>query len=356
MKKTLILLSSLLFLTNCSKDDNNTTPEPDSGMYFPPVSGINWETTSPSELGWNETALQPLKDYLAEKNTKSFIILVNGRIVVEEYFDGQTAADTWEWNSAGKTLVGTTTGLAQEDGFLNIDAQVSDYLGEGWTNMTLEKEDLITPWHLLTMTSGIDDTKQLVVKDNLTYLADAGTRWAYGNVFQKLIDVVAEAGNQEFEAYFNTRLKNRIGMDGFWNYGAIFTIYHSTARSMARFGLLALNNGNWDGDQVVNESFFIDSHNTSQDINTSYGYFWWLNGKSVFMLPGGQEQYTGPLVPNAPLDMFAGMGALDQRVYVVPSRNMVVIRMGNAADPANPAFAISGFDNELWARISAVTD
>jgi CubicO group peptidase (beta-lactamase class C family) len=356
MKHFIFLMAVIVCLISCSKDDNTLPPDPDTGSYFPPVSGTNWETSSLSDLGWDESAVQPLLDFLSEENTKAFVVLVDGKIVMEEYFDGHTATDSWEWNSAGKTLVGTTTGLAQEDGLLDIDARVSEYLGEGWTNMPLEKEDLITPWHLLTMTSGIDDSKQLVVKQNLTFVADAGTRWAYGNVFQKLIDVVSEASGQEFETYFNSRLKNRIGMDGFWNFGSIFSIYHSSARSMARFGLLALHNGSWDGEQILNESFFVNSHNTSQDINDSYGYFWWLNGKSTFMLPGDQTQYPGPLIPNAPLDMYAGMGALDQRVYVVPSRNMVVVRMGNASDPADPSFAISGFDDELWARIRLVTD
>lgn len=356
MKYFSVLLVLWVSLLSCNKDDSTTPPQPEAGLYFPPVSGTNWETVSPSELGWDESAIQPLRDYLSEKNTKAFMILVDGRIAMEAYFDGHTATDAWEWNSAGKTLVGTTTGLAQEDRFLDIDAPASDYLGEGWTNMPLEKESLITPWHLLTMTSGIDDTRQLVVQQNLTYVADAGTRWAYGNVFQVLIDVVSATSGQEFETYFNARLKNRIGMDGFWDFGTIFNIYHSTARSMARFGLLALNKGNWDGEQVVNESFFTDSYTTSQSINSSYGYFWWLNGKTNFMLPGDQTQYPGPLVPNAPLDMFAGMGAMDQRVYVIPSRNMVVIRMGNAADPANPSFAVSGFDNELWALISLLIE
>ena len=356
MKHLIYILVLLISLISCDKDDSTPSPDPDTGLYFPPVSGTNWETVSPAELGWDESAVQPLRDFLSEKNTKAFVILVDGRIAMEAYFDGHTATDVWEWNSAGKTLVGTTTGLALEEGLIDVDTPVNTYLGEEWTNMPLEKENLINPWHLLTMTTGIDDTKQLVVQQNLTYVADAGTRWAYGNVFQILIDLVAETSSQDFEAYFNARLKNRIGMDGFWDFGTIFNIYHSTARSMARFGLLALNNGNWDGEQIVDEGFFRESNSTSQDMNPSYGYFWWLNGKSVFMLPGDQTQYPGPLIPNAPLDMYAGMGALDQRVYVIPSRNMVVIRMGNAADPANPSFAVSGFDNELWGRIRAVTD
>src|SRR5690606_27118606 len=182
-----------------------------------------------------------------------------------------------------------------------------------WTDMPLEKEDLITVSHLLTMTSGIDDQKQLVIKPNLTYVADAGARWAYGNVFQKLIDVVGQASNQDFETYFDDRLKNKIGMDGFWNNGLIFKIYHSNTRSMARFGLLALNKGKWNDEQIINESFFNESINSSQAINPSYGYLWWLNGKSSAMIPGGQTVFPGSLVPNAPSEMYAAMGANDQR-------------------------------------------
>lgn len=338
-----------------SKDDENPNP-PEGLMYFPPTTGSDWEKTSISSLGWNESQVPALLDFLDSKNSKSFLILVNGRIVMEEYFDGHTATETWPWNSAGKTLVTAATGIAQQEGFIDINSRVSKYLGEGWTSESIDKENLITPRHLLTMTSGIDDSKQLVIKSNLTYLADAGTRWSYHNVFQKLMDVVAEAIGAGFEPFFNSRLKDKIGMEGFWNNGLIFKIYHSSTRSMARFGLLALNNGRWEKEQVVDESFFTKSISTSQNLNPSYGYMWWLNGKTQFMLPGGQTNYPGQIVPAAPADMYAAMGAEDQRIYVVPSKKLVIIRMGNASDPTNPNFALSGFDQTLWEKINAVIE
>jgi len=353
MKYLAKFLIVLFLISGCNKDDNTNQPIPDT-MYFPPVSGNEWETVSVADLNWDQNAVQPLKDYLIQKNTKSFMILVNGRIVMEEYFNGHTPSAEWEWNSAGKTLVATTTGIAQQEGLLSINKKASDYLETEWTNMSLAKENLITVRHLLTMTSGIDDANQLVIKPNLTYVADAGTRWAYGNVFQKLTDVVADAANTSFETYFNEKLKNKIGMDGYWNFGIIFTIYHSTARSMARFGLLALNKGRWDNEQIVNEQFFTESINTSQNINPSYGYLWWLNGKTSYMIPGEQTVFQGPLIPNAPADMYAAMGAKDQRIYIIPGKKMVIVRMGNASDPANPNFAVSGFDNELWAKINSL--
>jgi len=354
MKPILYFSLLVLLFSSCSKDDTDGQPAPSETMYFPPNTSTTWETKSVSSLNWNEDAIQPLKDYLIQKNTKSFMILVNGRIVMEEYFNGHSSTTDWEWNSAGKTLVASTVGIAQQESLLNINNKASDYLGTEWTSMPLEKEDLITVRHLLTMTSGNDDTKQLVIKPNLTYVADAGTRWAYSNIFQKLTDVVADASSKPFETYFNEKIKNKIGMNGYWNFGTIFTIYHSTTRSMARFGILALNKGKWKEEQVINESFFNESTSTSQNINPSYGYLWWLNGKTNYMVPSEQTVFQGSLVPNAPVDMYAAMGAKDQRIYVVPSKKMVIVRMGEASDPSNPNFAVSGFDNELWSKINAV--
>lgn len=348
------LLLLILSTLSCSKTIE--VEPPSESMYFPPNTSTTWETASVSSVGWNQNAVQPLKDFLIQKNTKSFMVLVNGRIVMEEYFNGHNSTATWEWNSAGKTLVATTTGIAQQEGLLNINNKVSDYLGTSWTSMPLPKENMIMVKNLLSMTAGNDDTKQYMIKANLTYVADAGTRWAYSNIFQKLTDVVAQASSKNFETYFNDKLKNKIGMDGFWNFGTIFTIYHSTTRSMARFGLLALNKGKWSNEQIINEAFFNESTTTSQNINPSYGYLWWLNGKTSYMIPSEQTVYQGSLVPNAPADMYAAMGANDQRIYVVPSKKMVVIRMGDAADPTNPNFAVSGFDNELWGKIKAVTN
>lgn len=297
MRNITCILLLLLSIVSCSKNDNEIQQTPTESMYYPSNTSASWETKSLSSLGWNQNAVQPLKDYLNQKGTKSFMILVNGRIVMEEYFNGHTATATWEWNSAGKTLVASTVGIAQQENLLNINNKVSDYLGTEWTSMPLNKENLITVKHLLTMTAGNDDTKQYVIKSNLTYIADAGTRWAYSNIFQKLTDVVNKASNKPFETYFNEKLKSKIGMEGFWNFGTIFTIYHSNTKSMARFGLLALNKGKWNNEQIINESYFNESVSTSQSINPSYGYLWWLNGKTSFMIPNEQNVYQGFLVP-----------------------------------------------------------
>lgn len=350
----LLVIISLLSFTACKKEDPDASPAQSETMYFPSNNSVDWETKSVVGLGWNQAAIEDLKTFLAEKNSKSFMILVNGRIALEAYFNGHGKDATWQWNSAGKSLVSATTGIAQQEGLLNINNPVNQYLGIGWTSESTAKENLITVKHLLSMTSGLDESSDIVIKSKLTYVADAGTRWAYSNVFQKLMDVVSVASKQYFENYFNTKIKNKLGMDGFWNDGLIFKIYNSNTRSMARFGLLALNKGNWNNEQIINEDFFSESIKSSQNINPSYGYLWWLNGKNMFMVPGSQDVFQGNLVPNAPADMYAAMGASDQRIYIVPSKKMVIVRMGNASDPANPNFAVSGFDSALWQKINAV--
>lgn len=354
--KNLYFLLLLSFLTfSCSSDsDNETEPTPEA-MYFPPSDGSNtWESKSVSNLNWNQNAVQPLLDYLELKNTKSFIILVNGRIVMENYFNGHSATTPWYWASAGKTLTATVTGIAQEEGLININNKVSDYLGTGWTSAPLAKENLITCKNLLSMTSGLNDALgDDVSPANLQYVADAGTRWAYHNVYVKLQDVVAQASGQTWTNYFNTKLRDRIGMTGgAWINSDGLSVYWSNTRNMARFGLLALNQGKWNGNTIVSSTYFNQTTTTSQNLNQAYGYLWWLNGKSTYRLPGLQLQFNGTLIPNAPSDMYAALGKNDQKIYVIPSMKMVIIRMGEVANPENPTFALSGFDNELWDKIN----
>ncbi|WP_163400514.1 serine hydrolase domain-containing protein [Flavobacterium fluviatile] len=352
MTKTFCKILILLFCISCSKEDNTSDANPSQNMYFPPITGNNWETTSISDLKWNQNAVQPLLDYLELKNSKSFIILVNGRIVLENYFNGHSATLPWYWASAGKTLTATVTGIAQQEGLLNINNKVSQYLGNGWTSETLAKENLITCKHLLTMTSGLDDSTDDVEPADLIYKADAGTRWAYHNVYVKLQDVVAAASRQNWPTYFNAKLRDKIGMTGTWVQIDVNSVYASNTRSMARFGLLMLNKGKWENNTILSETFFNEATTTSQNINLGYGYLWWLNGKANYHLPQSQLTFQGSIIPTAPNDMFMALGKNDQKIYVVPSKKMVVIRMGDAADNVN--LALSDFDKVLWEKINAL--
>jgi len=355
MKNILLPLLGLFLITACSNDDGtHHDPQGEEEIYFPDNNSDFWETKTPASLGWNEEAIQPLLSYLEEKHTRSFIVLVNGRIVMENYFNGHSATTPWYWASAGKTLTSTLTGIAQEEGLLNINNKVSDYIGTGWTSASLDKENLITCRHLLTMTSGLNDEGgDSVAPENLHYLTDAGTRWAYDNVYVKMQDVIASASGQTWNNYFNTKLRDKIGMTGAWTEsGDELSVYWSNTRSMARFGLLALNNGKWKETQIVSSAYHSAATNNSQDINKSYGYLWWINGAESYRMPQSQLQFKGSLIPDGPDDMYMALGKNDQKIYVIPSKKMVIIRMGDAADGEN--WALSDFDNNLWKKINAV--
>lgn len=358
MKIKILLLSLFSIFVSCSSSDETPVTVPTSTpteetMYFPPITGTTWETKSPESLGWNTSNIQALYDYLLLKNSKSFIVLHNGKIVMEQYFNGHTANTPWYWASAGKTLTSTVTGIAEQEGFLNSNNKVSDYLGTGWTSAPLAKENLITCKNLLSMNSGLNDALgDDVSPANLQYVADAGTRWAYHNVYVKLQDVVAQATNQTWNNYFNTKLRDKIGMSGTWIQDGGLSVYWSTPRSMARFGLLALAKGNWNGTQIINSNYLNSATTTSQNINLAYGYLWWLNGKTSYHMPQSQLQIPGTLIPSAPSDMYCALGKNDQKIYVVPSKKLVIIRMGDAADGSN--FALSDFDDVLWQKINAV--
>ena len=353
--RTSISVLFVICLFGCASDDSISQEQEtiETTIYFPPINTDAWETESIATTEWNESGLQPLLSFLEEKNSKSFIMLHNGKIVVEHYMNGHTDTSPWYWASAGKTLTSTVAGIAQDEGLLSINNKVSDYLGIDWTSTELEKEDLITCKHLLSMNSGLDDSLgDSVSAENLQYTSDAGTRWAYHNVYVKMQDVIAEASNQTWTSYFNTSLKDKIGMTGSWIPFGDLSVYWSNTRSMARFGLLVYANGQWEDTQIVSESFLYEATNTSQNINDAYGYLWWLNGKSSYHLPTTQFEFSGSLISNAPTDMYAALGKNDQKIYIVPSKNLVVIRMGDAAD--DDSFGLSTFDNELWEKINFV--
>ena len=88
-------------------------------------------------------------------------------------------------------------------------------------------------------------------------------------------------------------------MKGIWASTGSGELYFTNVRSMARFGLLTLNNGVWDSNNLLNDpNYFYQMISTSQELNKSYGYLWWLNGKSSFKLPGLQIDFPGSIFPN----------------------------------------------------------
>lgn len=322
--------------------------------YFPPNAGT-WETITPEELGWCADEIPELLQLLEERNSKAFLLLHKGRIVIEAYFDDFGESSSWVWNSAGKTMTAFAVGLAQEEGLLNISEPTSNYLGEGWTSLTPEQEAEITIWHQLTMTSGLDDgveDSSCTDPECLQFLADPGTRWSYHNgPYTLLTDVVAAASGQGINQFVNSRL-NAIGISGLYLPFDYNNVFASTARSMARFGHLILAQGVWNGNAIMSDPAYFNAMITSsQSLNESYGYLWWLNGQDSYLVPGVEVSFPGDFIPNAPSDCVAALGLNAQIINVVPSQDLVLVRMGEDPEGGPVPFLLN---DEIWEKLNAV--
>lgn len=327
-------------------------------LYFPPINGSDtWDTLSPAALGACTHHIDSLYNYLQQENTKGFMVLKDGKIVLEKYFGTFTKDSAWYWASAGKTLTSFLIGQAQEEGFLKITDTTSDYLQAGWTNCTQAKENKITIWHQLTMTTGLDDG----VADNhctldtcLEFKADAGTRWAYHNAPYTLLEnVVVNATSMPINSFTQTRLKTKTGMSGAWFTLGYDNVYFSRLRSMARFALLIQNNGIWNTDTLLKDiNYYNQMVNTSQNMNLGYGYLWWLNGKASYMVPGFQIQIPGSYAPDAPSDLVAGIGKNGQIMSISKSKGLILLRMGNS--PSSNSEVPYLICNEMWKRLNAI--
>lgn len=337
------LLMHILLVLLCFAGQHGTSSA--QSLYFPPATGNQWDTLSPSVLGWQLDKIDTLYDYLEARNSKAFIVLKDGRILFEKYFGTFTSDSLWYWASAGKSLTSFLIGLAQEDSLLALDDTVSTYLGSGWTSTTPLQEQKITIRNQLSMTTGLDDgvaDPDCTLPSCLVYKADAGTRWAYHNAPYTLLDEVIQAASGiSMNSLIVQKLQPVTGFSGLYLPLGYNNVFFSKPRMMARFGLLVLNRGVWNSTVVMSDtSYFNQMVNTSQSMNLSYGYLWWLNGKSSFMLPGLQFQFPGTLCPSAPNDMVMAIGKNGQILNVVPSQNLVLVRMGNASetDPVSVTF------------------
>lgn len=357
-RRLLLLLAFGALVATLSAQKAVAQPPPPP-LYFPPLtnsSGANWDTLPASQLGWCEARIDTLYDYLESVDTKAFIVLKDGKRVLEKYFGTFTEDSLWYWASAGKSLTAFTVGLAQEQGFLNIQDTSAKYLGNAWSSMTSTQEAAVNIRHHLTMTTGLDDNgpnDDCTDDTCLTYLAAPGTRWSYHNAPYTLLDeVITNATGQTLNGFVTATIKAKTGMTGSYLPLGYNRVFFSNARSFARFGLLMLARGGWANTPVMTDTAYFSAMVTpSQTLNQSYGYLWWLNGQPSHRLPGSQLLFQGPLLPDAPPDVYSAIGKNGQLLSVQPSQGLVVIRMGeDNTGNLVPTVMI----NDIWRELGRV--
>jgi CubicO group peptidase (beta-lactamase class C family) len=346
----------------------------ESGLYFPPQDAqATWETVLPADAKFDRTKLDEVLDFARRQRSSGLVILYRGRILAEGHWNpddlpadvaqkakGKAKLRGYEQRVIGRDAAGRAiedvasvqksvsailAGLAQERGLLKITDPVQRHLGGGWSKASSEQEAAITIRHLLTMTSGLDD--------DLKFEAPPGTRWYYNSTaYSRVLMCTAAAAKMDRNELTRQWLTGPLGMQNSRWEGRPIPAgvearngvgFATTARDLARFGLLIQANGNWHGRTIISDKQFLhDASHPSQDLNPSYGYLWWLNGQPKVMR--GRELIQGPLISTAPSDLVAALGALQRKVYVAPSEKLVVTRIGDNCPP---------LDTELWRLITA---
>ncbi|GAA0637020.1 serine hydrolase domain-containing protein [Brevundimonas lenta] len=306
--------------------------------------------------------LRNLLNYVRNHGSTGFIVIQNGALLIDETWaapeddrmfanfvygqaaDGGLLEDV---ASQQKSFVAVLAAIAVDKGLLDVERPVSAYLGSGWSQATPDQEARIRVIDILTMSSGLDE--------RFGYTAEPGTTFFYNTpVYAVSKRIVAAAAGQPLDVITREWLTAPIGMANTeWRRrpAALASVGNDTGlvttpRDVARFGLMILHGGvAQDGTRVVSEAQ-LNALFARSETNPAYGRLWWLNGGEYVMRPlVGRSD--GPLIDAAPADLVGALGAFDRRLYVVPSRNLVVVRTGAATNERD-------FDQQLWLRLMKV--
>jgi len=362
MKKLIILITLHLALPLFAA-------KKEAFLYFPPSNG-EWEKIDPGKIGWKPAKLKEALDYAGKGKSSGVLILYRGRILAEQYWPLDPKESTADGKpnpyfhmrlgkdakgraiedvaSAQKSVTAMLVGIAQHKGLLKIEDPVHKYLGKGWSKAPAVAEAKITIRHLISMNSGLGT--------RLQYEVPAGTKWLYNTTaYSRSLTCVSKAAKMDANELTKKWLTGPTGMaDSRWDKrpwaglgGIVANQYGfaTTARDLARFGLLMLANGTWEKQNVIGGKDYLKAAiSPSQNLNPSYGYLWWLNGGPFVARSAGQKK-QGRLIAAAPMDMYAAQGKLGRKLYVLPSQQLVITRLGDQA-PNN-------FNTEFFKRLRA---
>ncbi|BBB31770.1 beta-lactamase [Thermotomaculum hydrothermale] len=320
------------------------------GSYFPTQS---FRECTPEEVGMDSKKLVKVYNYAANPNikTEGLIILRHNYIVFETYLNGFTPDTLHESYSIAKSISSCLTGIAIDKGYLTDEnVFVKDFYPQ-WDDLPdSDCRNKITVKNLLTMTSGLEwnehdyygDTSQndafIMYQSADNYLEyvlskncihQPGSFFNYSSGDSMLLSgILKEATGEDVEQFAVENLFDKIGIERhYWqrdNAGNVITAWGIglTLRDYARFGLLYLHKGNWDGNQIVSREWVEKSTSPAyQNINW-YGYSFWL--MPVF---SDYQNY------NLPSDIYLAWGIHTQQIFVIPDYDIVAVRLGNDNDP-----------------------
>ena len=300
-----------------------------------------WQTSTPDEYGMKSAMLNEMMSKISENQLliDSLLIVKNGYLVFEEYPGVVYDQDNRHIiHSCTKSFTSALVGIAIEEGYIDsVDEKLIDLLPNSTFANYDERIDDITLEHLLMMTSGFEwdewtepysspanshyqywaasNSVQFIL--DLPLAHDPGEVWVYSSGSSHLLSaIVTEATGVSLLEYAAEKLFTPLGIqisDVVWpadNQG----IYRGSGgvemipRDMAKFGYLFLNNGTWNGEQIVPSAWVQTSSETltTFDDYSGYSYQWWS-------------------YPTETANVYSANGYVGQNIFVIPSLDMVVV-------------------------------
>jgi len=303
-------------------------------------------------------------EYGSHARTSAILIATPGRIIAENYIDGFTPTTSQRTWSVAKSIAASVIGAGVEQGI--IDVKASELMPE-W-NRPLDPRRAITLENTLQMASGLDSnragnrTDRLYIGGGLVtdtssrtaVEASPGSRWKYANNDTLLAVRHLRAAIDDDAAYmafpFNSLL-HKIGMthtylESDWEGNFILSSQvWTTARDLARLGLLHLNDGVWGGERILPKGWaqYVATPAPSQPPKASdgrptrgYGAQWWLYNE----------------FPGLPADTYAALGNRGQILMIIPSRNLLLVRRGYDL-AGGPGFQMHEFAADILKAMDA---
>ncbi len=331
-----------------------STCAPGLTSYWPTEE---WQVSPPEEQGIDSATLEQLSEAIGEN--VAFLVVQNGYIVAEYYPSSYPKHYRHHIHSCTKSVTSILVGIARQEGYIgSVDDAVLDYFPEyEFANMD-ERKEAITLHHILSMSSGLDwegyfdspDLQSLLDSPDWTQCTlDRPMAHEPGEVFnynsggtQLLSAIIQRETSRTTEAYAREKLFKPIGISNYtWSFerspkgitpgawGLFLTV-----RGMARIGYLYLNEGCWDGKQVVPQDWVRRSTSVQiadaklhpkihvdPRLDFDYGYQWWIPNQYPY------EQYSH--------DTYAARGSYGDHyalIYVIPDLNSVIVFAGDGPD------------------------
>ncbi|MFO0949151.1 MAG: serine hydrolase [Planctomycetota bacterium] len=336
-------ISALLATSACGANTQTTPRAQGTETPAPRTSFESGQPADARELARFEQAAA----YSKENRGLSTLILRDGKIIFESYYNGHAVDKPQALASGTKSFCGLLAAAAVQDGLISYDELVSDTIEE-WKNDP--RKSKITVRQLLSLTSGIQGGRLGRVP---TYseaveapaIEEPGVRFLYGpnsfQVFGELMRRKLMTFREDPVTYLRRRVLTpiqmeisqwRIGADGFNTLSSGVSI---TSREWAKFGELIRNHGYWNGQEIIATETLAECFKGSK-ANPAYGLSFWLN------LPYGEgptpelakyirrKQGEVAISPHAPRDLIMAAGAGKERLYIIPSLKLVIVHQAQS--------------------------